>query len=598
LRRETGIRGYYWPLIPKYLQGEFSYVLKYENKRTQKINEIAVVIKLLSVFFCSFIVYTVIDFYPLYGMHSLLNINDTLTIVVLCTIATMVLILIYESFIFFYVENKESKHYNIKVIIETASFLVVFSLLVIFSGGYESPYKFIYLFVIISTTIQFGIKHGMYVSVLSSLFLLILDLVSRPFNEVNQYFEIDIVLSGIFLLSAWLLGYYVKIENEHRELLLNYANHDSLTGLKNHRYFQDLLDSHVDIALKESIPLSMLFIDIDYFKHYNDINGHIIGDDTLKKLAEVLENSVRKNDIVSRYGGEEFAIILPNADEKEAVVIAERIRKAISLTKFKSEENQPSGNLTVSIGVSSIPEKAKDKQNLLNSADNALYRAKSFNKNRVETYSSVIDELINDVEEEHVEIISSIKTMIGVINKRDNYTFAHTERVIQYSRKLGEKLGISKDELKILRYGAYLHDIGKIQIPVLLLNKKPPLTKKEYALLQKHPYYGAKLVEIVSSIKDVIPLILHHHEKYDGSGYPDGLKGEDIPYLVRILTVADSFDAMTSNRPYKNAMSIESAIQELNRCILSQFDPYIVEKFVEILGESEIEIISESVSLA
>ena len=218
--------------------------------------------------------------------------------------------------------------------------------------------------------------------------------------------------------------------------------------------------------------------------------------------------------------------------------------------------------------------------------DDALYRAKFFNKNRVETYTSILDDLKSSVEEKDTELITSIKTLIMVINVKDRYTYGHTERVVIYCQMIADELELEDSDRKKLIYAAYLHDIGKIDTPKIVLNKETPLTKEEWETLKQHPVKGAEIIRPVKSINNIMPLIKYHHERYDGAGYPDGLKGEEIPYLARVLTVVDCFDAMTTNRPYKKKRSFDDAIAELKRCKNTQFDPVIVEAFIKALSKS------------
>ncbi|WP_330602800.1 bifunctional diguanylate cyclase/phosphohydrolase [Anaerosolibacter carboniphilus] len=418
--------------------------------------------------------------------------------------------------------------------------------------------------------------------------ILTTDLIFGTSNaNANSFFETDLVLTGVFVLTAWLLGDYVKIEKNYREKLHALVNIDELTDVYNHRYFQEKLTTSMSEAEEMNHSVSLLFIDIDYFKSYNDLYGHLQGDKVLKNIAQILKNSINDQQTLARYGGEEFAVIAPSIPEEEAIELGEKIRCAIENTCFEGEENLPGKKLTISIGVSCFPDKSKTKLELINSADDALYRAKFFNKNRVEAYVSVLDELKKDIETEHIDLISSFKTLISVINAKDRYTYGHTERVVIYCKLIAEKLGLNEAEKRILKYGAYLHDIGKINIPIDILNKKTKLTFDEWKMIKSHPEQGIEILKHVPSLQDIIPLILHHHEKYDGTGYPSGLQGEEIPYLVRILSVADSFDAMTSNRPYQTRKDYQQAMEELQRCKAIQFDPNIVDMFVEAVGEKE-----------
>ena len=410
-----------------------------------------------------------------------------------------------------------------------------------------------------------------------------MDLIFIASSEISAYFQDDLLLSGIFFLTALPLGFYVKIEKQHIEKLENMINIDGLTELYNHRYFCDSLAEKIKIGEKENSPVSMIFIDIDYFKNYNDMYGHQKGDYVLKKIGKIIKSSIGNEHIPARYGGEEFAIILPDTTEGMAVNIAESLRKKIENTYFEGEENQPNGKLTASMGVSVYPDKAGSDIELIKSADDALYRAKFFYKNRVEAYISILDEIKSNIDEEDIELVTSIKTLISVINAKDRYTYGHVERVVVYGRMLAESLGLNERDKNILIYGAYMHDIGKINISKDVLIKKMKLTDDEWEVLKQHPANGVEIIKSVKSLNMIIPLIISHHEKYDGTGYPNNLKGDEIPYLARVLTVIDSFDAMTSNRPYNKRKTYKEAIEELQRCSGTHFDPEIVKVFIKAL---------------
>jgi diguanylate cyclase (GGDEF)-like protein/putative nucleotidyltransferase with HDIG domain len=549
--------------------------------RNQKIYEVISILKLISLLICGIIVFTL---YPYSKYKSGLNNAYGSETIAINFIAIAIFILIYESWIHSIKKTKVVNNINVNGLIE---FIVLFSIytgLIFVSGYHESQYKFLYLFIIIANTIQYGTKIGVSTAILSSLIILSIDLHGVGSSSINTNFETDIVMSGLFIVVAWSLGYYVNLENEYRENAIQLANNDELTGVYNHRYFQNILSDYIENAHQTSKSISLLFIDIDHFKNYNDLYGHTAGDNVLRIIGDILKKNVREEDIVSRYGGEEFAIILPDVTEETAVQIGNRLRDAVENEKFQGEEYQPNGKLTVSIGVSSYPLKAKTKQELINTADDALYRAKFFNKNRVECYYSVLDELKTDMDEQHIDLISSIKTLISVINAKDRYTYAHTDRVVIYCELMGNHLGLSDNDKKLLRYGAYLHDIGKIQISKDILIKRGTLTDEEWNVMRTHPQCGVDIIRTVPALNEVCPLILHHHERYDGSGYPHSLKENEIPFLVRILSVSDSFDAMTSNRPYSNRKSYSEAIQELKENSGTQFDPELVNEFIKMLN--------------
>lgn len=550
-----------------------------QNNKKKQINEIVSVVKLASLLLTAIILCK----YLFSVDGQMLNSPEAYYTIVCLFVPLLFLIAIYFTWTFSTNNRFKNRHSRIFNKIEIIGFIILFSIIVYISGGNESNYKFLFLFIIITTTIQSGMKHGMITSIISSIIILTMDLFMDPNAQINTFFESDLILVGIFILTAWPLGFYVKIEGEHIKKLEDMVNFDGLTNVYNHRYFQDKLKEKVEIGRKENKPVSMIFIDIDYFKHYNDLYGHQKGDNILRELAEIVTKSVREKDIVARYGGEEFAVILEDTTEKETLEVAERIRANVEETYFDGEENQPKGKITASIGISVFPDKAKDELELIKSADDALYRAKFFNKNRVETYTSILDDLKKNIDDKDIELVASIKTLISIINAKDRYTYSHVERVVIYSRLLADKLKLCEIDKSNLIYGAYMHDIGKINIPKEILVKRMKLEKDEWEELKQHPDNGVEIIKSVESLKDVIPLIKHHHERYDGKGYPNGLSGEEIPYLARVLTVVDSFDAMTSNRPYNRRKSYEEGIEELRKCSGEQFDPEIVKAFIEVI---------------
>lgn len=556
---------------------------KFEDGRQKKIQEILSIVKLSSLLFAGIIFFK----YLFSDNHVIVNTQSSYYSLLACITAIFILSLIYVIWASFSLKRFNLKYIYRIQLIENFIFIFIFFIIILLSGGHISQYKFLFLFIIITSTIQLGMKQGIIIACISSLLILVTDLVLVANAQVNEYFENDLILAGIFLLTAWPLGYYVKIEKEHIERLKNLANEDGLTGVYNHRFFQDSLRMKIISSEKQNKPVSLIFIDIDYFKHYNDLYGHQKGDAVLKKLGNLLKDNIRKGDIAARYGGEEFAVILPNTIEEEAILIAENIRSLVEKTYFEGEENQPNGKITISMGISTYPDKAKNDRELINSADDALYRAKFFNKNRVETYTSILDELKKDIEEKDIDLVTSIKTLISVINAKDRYTYGHSERVVMYSRLLAQKLQLSEEDTKTLIYGAYMHDIGKINISKEILNKKMPLNNEEWEILKQHSMNGVEIIKSVESLNDVAPLILYHHERYDGNGYPERLRGEDIPFLARILVVVDSFDAMTSNRPYNKRKTYEEAIEELKRCSGTQFDPFITMQFIEVIEENK-----------
>ncbi|MEG1635940.1 MAG: diguanylate cyclase [Cellulosilyticaceae bacterium] len=554
-----------------------------KKNKEEQINNIVSVIKLVSLLFCGIILFKYI-----LDNESKTDIIEYATITS-TGIAMCVILLIYCMWTFWTVKGQKVEGIKGKQAIENIIFIGIFLFMILLSGGYTSHYKFLFLFLVIANTIQSGLKHGMIIACISSICILLIDLIGYCGGTVNTYFEDDLALAGVFILTAWPLGYYVQVEQEYIEQLTKLANCDGLTGVYNHRFFHNKVAETMEIARENNEPLSILFMEIDDFKYYNDLNGHQKGDEVLKIIGKLLKEVVGDNGIVTRYGGEEFAVILPNVDGN-SMEIAEDIRKSVEETYIIGQENQPTGNITISVGIATYPENAASHIELIKSADDALYREKFFNKNRVKVYSSILDDLKKDLDEEQGDIITSIKTLISVINAKDKYTYGHSERVVIYSKIFAGKVEMNEEDTKQLIYSAYMHDIGKINIPEDILNKGEELTREEYEIVKKHPRQGVEIIQTINPLSEMSAIVMSHHERYDGKGYPEGLRGEEIPRLARVLNVIDSFDAMTSNRSYNKKKNYKEAFQELRQESGTQFDPEIVEQFIAIVIENKEEL--------
>ena len=471
-------------------------------------------------------------------------------------------------------------------VIETVIILGLFIILMAKTGGQGSSFKYIGTIIVLISSIQYRKEISFAITIAVSLIILSFNFVNVNYTQIigsidtAKHFEGDIILVSSLLITSFILSLYINIENDYNLKLKELAIKDGLTGLFNHRSFQDVLDSYINNAKKEGKEVSLLFMDIDNFKNYNDVNGHQKGDWLLTRLGEILRNTVGDLGVVARYGGEEFAVILYDQTEETALNLGELIRKNIQQTYFIGQEYQPNKHITVSIGVATYPKIAKDKRQLIELADNALYRAKSFDKNRVERYYNILDEIDNSIDKRALE---SIASMLNKINKNDKYTYGHSERVVIYAKKFATYLDLDEQSKKDLLLAAYLHDIGKLEISKELLNKREKLSQSEFNILKQHPTLGAELISNIKEFHAVEPIIKYHHEKYDGTGYPSNLKGNEIPYLARILTIVDSFDAMTSKRPYNVRKNYDQAIVELQKCAGSHFDRELVFKFVDML---------------
>lgn len=388
----------------------------------------------------------------------------------------------------------------------------------------------------------------------------------------------------VFCTIMWTLGVSYRNYYQMFDHFRSLSEKDELTKLYNHRYFQEQLQS----MLKNKGRLALLIIDIDYFKIYNDTFGHPEGDKLLRNIADLLRRNIPSEGVACRYGGEEFTIILPDTGADQALVIAENIRKVIAETKFYGIKHMPSKRITVSIGVSTSPDMATKREELIMLADQALYKTKYSSRNKVQLYTSVIDELKGTYtfsSKAEDEVLQSLKTFLMIINSKDRYTYSHTERIMEYAECLANKIGLADEDVKRVRYGALLHDIGKVEVPSEILNKSTKLEDHEWETIKAHVLWGEQMVEPIKELKHCLPIIRHHHERYDGKGYPDQISGENIPLEARILTIADCFDAMTTNRPYQKAKTVNEAIEEIKRCAGTQFDPKLVDPFIEVITE-------------
>ena len=353
---------------------------------------------------------------------------------------------------------------------------------------------------------------------------------------------------------------------------------DALTGLYNHRHFHERLDEEIARSLRSGRPFSLIMLDLDFFKLYNDTYGHLAGDQILKQVAQCIRSSIRGMDVAFRYGGEEFVVLLPETEAEQAREVAERIRKRI-----ESEMKARGSRLTVSLGVASWPDSGVTKESLIQAADAALYEAKRTGKNRTCLFSQEKSFPQSPAQPEvHQETLNLMHALVAAIEARDPYTSGHSRKVSELAAALGKELGLPQERITALKTAALLHDVGKIGIPDHILRSPEPLSEEDWEVIKAHPVIGANILRRANNFDDVIPAVLYHHEHYDGSGYPSGLQGEEIPLEARILAIADAYNAMTSPRPYRKALSPERALEELRRQAGKQFDPKLVNLFVAL----------------
>ena len=359
------------------------------------------------------------------------------------------------------------------------------------------------------------------------------------------------------------------------------AHTDELTGLFNHRYFHERLDEEISRCSRFGDIFSLLFLDMDLFKAYNDIYGHLAGDEMLRQVGQYIKSSIRGIDMASRYGGDEFTVILPQASLEDAYRVAERIRKRIEV-----EMDSKGAPLTCSLGIASWPTDGVMREEIIQAADASLYYAKQMGRNRICLASEITtSEVLSGGAKPDREpgILSTIYALAATVDAKDHYTYGHSKKVSKYATDIAEALGYSQERIGTLRAAALLHDIGKIGVSDKVLTKAGPLSDEEWEPIRAHPKLGVAILKHVESLSGCLAAIQYHHERYDGTGYPAGLKGENIPLDARIIAVADSYDAMTSLRPYRQGkFTPEQALAELERCAGTQFDPRTVEVFLSI----------------
>lgn len=393
----------------------------------------------------------------------------------------------------------------------------------------------------------------------------------------------------------------LKSNRRLKQLLLK----DSHTGLYNHRYLEQVIEAEFQRAKRYAHPLAVVMLDIDYFQSINDLYGHQFGDLVLKQFARRLKLIMRKYDIIIRSGGEEFIIISPGIGRGQALNISQRILDTINGYKFGNREHAV--RVKLSLAAVSYPEdRSLNGMGLVNLADHILNKVKERGGNRVyalsdlkkgtglaskEKDSSNIQTLRNKIDKltknSNQSLAQAIIAFAKAIELKDHYTGEHVEETVRYVTAICNGLNLPKEEVELIKQGAVLHDLGKIGISEKILLKKAKLTKEEFEQIKQHPQIGADILRPIHFLRDIIPLVFYHHEKWGGGGYLSGIVKEEIPIGARIIAVADCYQALISDRPYRKAYSKEKAMKILKAGAGTQFDPKIVNIFLKILQEKK-----------
>ena len=439
-----------------------------------------------------------------------------------------------------------------------------------------------------------------------------------PLIAINQCIGVMLVgddnyeaSSDIYKLMANYLALFIQNKDLSAKVLKNTYT-DALTGLNNHRKFQEKLASEIDKAQRTQTQTSIVIFDINNISQINKDFGAAKGDEIIKLVADKIKQGIRSNDSAARYGGDEVAIILPETNSAEAKYLAEYLTYSLSCCLVDDV-----GPIKVSVGIATYPNSTKDLEKLLILAEQAMFISKSkgykngmstivcsddfdfWDDTALSSFASVIakrhasiginfdEELVNKFHSEEIinqgHLIEVVTSLASAIDAKDEYTKGHSSSVSRYSEALARALNLPEKDVERIKLGALLHDIGKIGIPENVLKKPSKLTDEEWEIMKQHPTIGAEKVLMPNeSLHDLIPIVKYHHEHWDGSGYPEKLKGEDIPLAARIVSVADAYHALISDRPYRKGMSNEKACEILKVGAGIQWDKNLVREFINI----------------
>ena len=416
-----------------------------------------------------------------------------------------------------------------------------------------------------------------------------------------------------FFIARSIKRLYRQIEEqnvlliEHNARLQSLSTTDPLTELPNHRALQSLIEKECERARRFVRPLSFLFFDGDRFKQVNDTYGHATGDAVLRELGTRSRSVLRAGDTIGRFGGEEFLVILPETSSQEAKNVAERLRSAIAATPLATHEIEHGVAVTVSIGVATYPTDGATANEVREQADQAMYWAKRLGRNQVRTAEEAAradrdaalkaataqalerQELTaldgrNPESQLRAEHMGLVYTLMGALDVREPGISLHACQVSDLVTGMARELQFDEERLRRASAAAFLHDIGKIALPDRLLHQpRQRFSAPEWRLLHQHAELGADIVEASPWLSDLAPAIRHHHEHWDGTGSPAGLKGENIPLEARLIAIAEAYHSMRRDQPYQAARSVSEAVNELERCAGTQFDPMLLPVFRTVL---------------
>jgi diguanylate cyclase (GGDEF)-like protein/putative nucleotidyltransferase with HDIG domain len=361
------------------------------------------------------------------------------------------------------------------------------------------------------------------------------------------------------------------------------AIRDPLTGLLNRRYLYEAFEKELERHSRNGGAGSIVLVDVDDFKLVNDTLGHTAGDGVLCDIGRIAMRVIRGADSFARVGGEEFALLLPETSQLDALIVAERLRRAVAAAPIL-----PDRTVTVSAGIASWPDDGVVLEELEGKADGALYWAKRNGKNLCAVATEVVVPESGDARD---GMLAHLHALVATIDSQHLNTRDHSQNVAAYAAAIGERMGLTRERIVLLRRAALFHDIGKVAVRGEVLNKPSRLTDPEFEEIKVHAVVGGAMLHH-SGFEVEADWVRHHHERLDGRGYPDGISGGEIPIEARIIHVADSFEAMTSDRPYHQGRAVGEAVDELRRCAGTQFEPRVVEALVELLDADALPVLA------
>jgi diguanylate cyclase (GGDEF)-like protein/putative nucleotidyltransferase with HDIG domain len=448
-----------------------------------------------------------------------------------------------------------------------SALLIVFvTVIVLVDGGVSSPTAAIYFLPLVFAALSYPVASMIAVGVLDIVGYVAAAVAVGGVSPTNVAF-----VALTLVCASWMCAWQARLHAEHRKELSRVSRADPLTGALNRRGFDERFAAELSRAERAGSALGLILVDLDDFKGTNDRLGHAAGDEQLRWAVRTMNATLRPSDCVGRLGGDEFAVLVPGAGQTEIAALGARLTAALA-------EGAPA-----SVGVASYPCDGDGADALHQVADLDLYAVKHGRTRRGPAAGP--------------GELSWATALARAVDERMASSHEHSLSVARIAALIGEGLGLEEEALGSLRLAAVLHDVGKIAVPEEILRKPEPLTAAERALVERHPVAGAEMVQRIDGLGDLAPWVRHSHEHVDGSGYPDGLAGEEIPLESRVLLVADAFDAMTSERSYSPAMTVDEALAELRRCAGRQFDDECVELLCAALASDGAGAVDDVVDL-